>query len=99
MKNSLSHEKKIAICAACGAPISPGAATCPTCRVSLIKPKPARVAREVALYFAVSIVVTLLLVSLLILRNIYIFAVFLQGILPFVVFLALAYYVVRLWKR
>lgn len=99
MENSLSHEKESAICAACGAPVSPNAATCPTCRVSLVKPAPSRLAREVALYVAAFVFVTLLFISIIKLRNIYIFAVLLQGVLPFVVLLMLAFVLVRFWKR
>lgn len=99
MENSVSLEKESAVCEACGAPVSPSAATCPTCRVSLAKPEPARVAREIALYVAAFLVVTLLLITVILLRRIYFFAVLMQGVLPFVILLVLAFVVVRFWKR
>jgi predicted nucleic acid-binding Zn ribbon protein len=83
------------LCAACGAPISPEAVTCPRCRVSLAPPEPARVAREIVLYVALFVVVALALVATIMLRKIYFFRIILQVIGPFVVLFALGFFLKR----
>ena len=86
-------------CPACGGAISRVETMCPTCRVSLTKPEPKRVAREIGIYLAFFVVVALAFVAIIKLRQIPIFAALLQGVLPFVIFLVLAFVVVRFWKR
>lgn len=85
-------------CTACGAPIPLQATTCPTCRINLVRPEPARIAREIALYVAVFVVVALALMAMIRLRNIYFFAVLLQGVAPFAIVIALGIFLKRHWK-
>lgn len=85
-------------CPACGSAISRLETTCPTCRVSLAKPEPRRVAREIGIYVAVFAVVALSLVAMINLRRVWVFAVLMQGVLPFVIFVALALFLRRHWK-
>lgn len=85
-------------CTACGAPISPRATTCPTCRVSLVRPEPARVVREIALYAALFVVVALALVATIVLRKIYFFRIILQVIGPFAILFAMGLFLKRHWK-
>lgn len=85
-------------CAACGAPVSPEATTCSTCRISLARPEPARVVREIALYFALFVVVALALVATIMLRQIYFFRIILQVIGPLAILIALGVFLKRHWK-
>lgn len=98
MENSLKTMKETVSCPACGTPISAQATACPTCRISLARPEPARVMREIALYIGLSILVALTLVALIKLRNIYFFRLLLQGIAPFAVVIFMGYFIKRHWK-
>lgn len=98
MENDLMMQETF--CRACGAPLSPDATECARCHVAVASAASGkRISYEILLYVLSFFAVMLALLFVIDARKSYFVAALLQGVLPFIIFLVLAFVVIRFWKR